>query len=363
MKYGVVVGLCMVAFGACQVAALPQAAGEQREVAAELSGPGALTVMTRSLGLEAGLKRVLETPRAAELPGRTAEAFTELSRPGLEARARALADELQYTRPHLLGLQDVWQVHTQRQGDALFGGTRPAEELVVDFLPLLLGELESRGLRYREVERVRNLDVELPLPPGGAAGLQDARFTSFDVVLARADVQVANVWSRRYQASRTVKVPGLGEVVRQRGWVSVVATVEKRTYRFVSTHLEPAPDAAGQRVQLAQAGELIAALRGEPLPIVLVGDFNTPAHLGLLGAPTYRELLLAGYVDVWSRQQAAPDWKRLHLILVRQGEASRPRQLGPVRAWPVGGSPETGLQAAEHDGLVARLRMPVARRP
>jgi hypothetical protein len=363
MKYGVVVGLCMVAFGACQVVALPQVAGEQREGAAGLSGPGSLTVMTRSLGLEAGLKRVLETPRAAELPGRTAEAFTELSRPRLEARARALADELQYARPHLLGLQDVWQVRTQRQGDALFGGTQPAEALEVDFLPLLLGELESRGLRYREVGRVRNLDVELPLRPEGAADFEDARFTSFDVVLARADVEVANAWSRRYQASRTVEVPGLGEVVREQGWVSMVATVEKRTYRFVSTHLEPAPDKAGQRVQLAQAGELIAALRGEPLPIVLVGDFNTPAHLGLMGAPTYRELLLAGYVDVWSRQQVAPDWKRLHLILVRQGEASRPRQLGPVMAWQVGGSPEQGLPAAERNGLVARMRMPTEGRP
>jgi hypothetical protein len=363
MKYGLVVGLCIVACGAWQVVALPQEAEQQGEVAAELSGPGSLTVMTRSLGLEAGLRRVLETPRAAELPQRTAETFTELSRSSLEARARALADELQYARPHLLGLQDVWQVRTQRHGDALFGGTQPAEELVVDFLPLLLGELESRGLRYREVGRVRNLDVELPMRQGGAQGFEDARFTGFDVVLARTDVEVANTWSRRYRASRTVKVPGLGEVVRQQGWVSLVATVEQRTYRFVSTHLEPSPDEPGQQVQLAQARELMASLRGEPLPVVLVGDFNTPAHLGLMGAPTYRELLLAGYVDVWSRQLAAPDWKRLHLILVRQGEASRPRQLGPVMAWPVGESPMQGLQAEKRNGLVARLRLPVALRP
>jgi hypothetical protein len=353
MKYGLVVGLCMVGFGACQVLALPPEAAKEREVADELSRPGSLTVMTRSLGLEAGLRPVLETPRAAELPERTAELFTGLRQMDVEARARALADELQYARPHLLGLQDVWQVRTQQQGDALFGGTRPATEVVVDFLPLLLGELESRGLRYREVGRVRNTDVELPMRARNAPGYEDARFTSFDVVLARTDVQVANTGSRSYRAHRTVKVPGQGELVRQRGWVSVTATVGTRSYRFVSTHLEPAPDEAGLRVQLAQAEELITALRGEPLPVVLVGDFNTPAHLGLVGAPTYRELLLAGYVDVWSRQQAAPDWKRLHLILVRQGEAHQPRQLGPVRAWPL----------EEQHGLVARLRMPLARRP
>jgi hypothetical protein len=351
MKYGVVVGLCMVAFGACQVVALPPEEEEQREVATELLSPGSLTVMTRSLGLEAGLT------------GRTAEDFTALRRMDLEAQARTLADELQYTRPHLLGLQDVWQVRTQQRGDALFGGTWPAGEVVVDFLPLLLGELESRGLRYREVGRVRNTDVELPMPADGAPGFEDVRFTGFDVVLARADVQVANAQSHVFQAHRTVKVRGLGAWVRQRGWVAVTATVAKRTYRFVSTHLEPAPDKAGLRVQLAQAEELIAALRGESLPVVLVGDFNTPAHLGLLGAPTYRELLLAGYVDVWSRQQAAPDWKRLHLILVRQSEVHRPRPLGPVMAWPVGERPGKGLRAEERNGLVARLKMPVAMRP
>jgi hypothetical protein len=219
---------------------------------------------------------------------------------------------------------------------------------------------------------VRNADVELPVLTGGALAFDDVRVTDFDVILARADVEVKEARAGNYVARREVRRPGQEPVELPRGWASVVAMVEGRKYRFVSTYLEPAPDEQGLRVQMAQAGELIRGLRGEPLPVVLVGDFNTPANLGLMGAPTYRELLLAGYVDVWTHRPGStrpvradmprelPSLaERLNLVLVRQPVAPGPRRMGPVLAYGVGGAWEERFGSWKPDlaGVVARLRM------
>lgn len=376
MRYGIAVGLMMVALGACQVATLPQVVDGREERSAarlsELFDRGALTVMTRGLSGGRHLERVLEDP-GARGPVRAAELLGALSPEDARARARKLADEIQYARPHLIGLQQVTQVRLQSPGDALFGGTRPAEQLYLDVLPVLLGELAARGLHYREVARVRNADVEVPLLASDAPAFDDVRLTDFDVILAREDVEVTQARAGNYLAHREVSRPGQEPVALPRGWVSVAAKVEGRKYRFVSTHLEPAPDEAGLRVQVAQAGELIGALRGEPLPVVLVGDFNTPANLGLMGAPTYRELLLAGYVDVWTHRQgsALPGGadtslelpalaERLNLVLVRKPVTPGLRRVGPVLAYGVGGALEEqrfGPWKPDLAGVVARLRM------
>ncbi|ATB34091.1 hypothetical protein MEBOL_007592 [Melittangium boletus DSM 14713] len=357
----------MVALGACQLAALPPAndATEGRG-ASSLFSPGALTVMTRSLSLNASPERVWESPSADQVPSRAAEWLSTLRQEDVSARARALADEIQYARPHLLGLQQVAQVRLQSPGDAIFGGTSPAQALQVDLLPMLLGELESRGLHYREVARVQNSDVEVPLRTSATPTYDDVRLTDFDVILVRSDVGVSGVRGGNYLARREVSAPGLGRMTLPRGWVSLEAEVHGRHYRFVSTHLEPAPGEEGLRVQLAQASELIDSLRGETLPVVLVGDFNTPANLGLVGAPTYRELLLAGYVDVWTRRPGTtlavmPLATRRNLVLVRSPVTPGPRQVGPVLAYGVGNArPEWrfGPWRTELGGVVARLRMP-----
>jgi hypothetical protein len=228
------------------------------------------------------------------------------------------------------------------------------------------------------VARVRNADVEVPVLTGAGPAFDDVRLTDFDVILARADVTVDGVRTGHYAARREVPGAGLGPVALPRGWASVAATVEGRKYRFVSTHLELAPDEDGLRVQLAQAEELIGSLRGERLPVVLVGSFNTPANLGLVGAPTYRELLLAGYVDVWTRRlgSALTDGgdvpaglpalaERGNLVLVRNPVMASVRRLGPVLAYGVGGTreaPRFEPGSANLAGVVARLRMPASAR-
>ncbi|MBM7116072.1 endonuclease/exonuclease/phosphatase family protein [Archangium primigenium] len=354
------IGLCLGVLGACHLATRPPAPDER---------PGTLTVMTRSLAPATSLERVWSATGAAEVAPRVAEWWGALRQEDLVARSRALADEIQYARPHLLGLQQVAQVRLQSPGDAIFGGGEPAQALQLDLLPALLAELDARGLRYREVARVRDLDVEVPLLTGAAPSFDDARLTDFDVILAREDVAVSGVRTGNYVARRDVEVPGLGRLALPRGWLSLVAEVGGQRYRFVSTHLEAAPGEEGLRVQLAQAAELIHTLRGEPLPVVLVGDFNSPANLGLVGAPTYRELLLAGYVDVWTRRPGgalafSPLETRRNLVLVRGSAASGPPRVGPVLAYGVGDArPERRLAPWRSNlgGVVAHLRLPPPR--
>jgi hypothetical protein len=189
------------------------------------------------------------------------------------------------------------------------------------------------------------------------------RLLDSDVVLVSEGVEVGGALSERFRAALTVQVAGLEPVVLRRGCVSVEASVEGRTYRFVSTHLEPGSDEEGLRVQQTQAKELVAALHGEALPVVLAGSFHSPANLGLIGAPTYRELLLAGYVDMWTRrlgpEEEAPG-PRVELVMVRQRV---PGHVGLVQAWELrgrGAPVPLSDWLMEQMGLVARLKLPQA---
>jgi endonuclease/exonuclease/phosphatase (EEP) superfamily protein YafD len=86
--------------------------------------------------------------------------------------------------------------------------------------------------------------------------------------------------------------------------VAVDAAVGPRVVRFATTHLEdtPFPD-----VQLAQAQELAAALSSETKPVILVGDFNSPAPDG--GAYPY--LASQGFVDAWTKNVRVDQGKGL----------------------------------------------------
>ena len=203
----------------------------------------------------------------------------------------------------------------------------------------------------------------------------DVRLTDYDVVLARGDVGISRVAEVNYQAR--LPVPGFGIEI-PRGYVAVDATVGRKTYRFVNTHLEPAPIPEILPVQLGQAQELVASLQGETLPVIVVGDLNTPAPTG----ETYQYLESQGFVDVWTRnllkrqgpgntnphdpdlRNEFPDlYQRIDLIFVRNplGPAEN-TVVGPVFAVVVGDELDdltpSGLWPSDHAGVVARMRIP-----
>lgn len=334
-------------------------------------GRGAdLTVMTQNLyyGFDVGPLLAAENPE--EIPVLAAQAFGQLISTDFPGRAGAMADEIARKRPHLIGLQEVALIRLQSPGDAVLGGNVPAETVLYDYLEILLGALAERGLDYRVAGKVQNVDVELPMIVDPEAfAFDDVRLTDFDVVLARWDVAVSNVATQNFQAK--LPLANLGTEV-PRGYVAIDARIGGRIFRFASAHLEDTPFL---EIQLAQAQELAAALSSETKPVILVGDFNSPAPEG----DTYKFLASQGYADVWAASPErdagegltwghAPDLRnetveftqRLDLVLVRDPlpESSRVR-LAALRAtiWGDELSERTasGLWPSDHAGVTAEM--------
>lgn len=339
----------------------------------------ALTVMTRNIYVGANVDCVLAAQDPNEIPVRVAQAFQMLQATNFYERAEALAKEVFWTRPQLIGLQEISLIRTQSPGDAIIGGTTPAEDVVYDYLDIFLDALNAKGLHYSVAGVVQNSDVEVPMLVGtNPLAFDDVRLTDYDVVLARNGVQVSNVLTANYQARLIVPI-GSTQIEIPRGFVALDATVGSKTYRFVNTHLEPASIPELVPLQLAQAQELAATLQNETKPLIVVGDFNSEATSG----QTYQFMVSEDYVDSWTRNiipfnhngYTAPHDddllnthvnfnKRIDLIFVKSNVWRYGNQvIGPVFGIIVGDEywnrTSSGLWPSDHGGVVSRLRIPV----
>jgi len=128
---------------------------------------GSVVVMTRNLYVGADILRIVEVESPSDIPLVVAETLETVRRSQPAERMAAIADEIAKRKPHLVGLQEAFQIKTQFPGDFFIGNPHPAEYVEVDYLELLLGALEDRGLHYRVAAALANIDVELP----GFAGL------------------------------------------------------------------------------------------------------------------------------------------------------------------------------------------------
>jgi hypothetical protein len=201
-------------------------------------------------------------------------------------RAKALADEIAADQPLLVGLQEVT---TYRRG-ALLDAAR-AEEVIIDFLDVLLAELAERGTPYRAIVSIDDFDGELPLV-GSPQGSFDLRLTDRDVIIVRDDgpasqLQVRGTDAGHFTAALQVGIAG-EQVPIVRGWVSADVRHRGKTFRFVNTHREAFDDV----VNGAQIAELVAGPLATSLPVVLVGDLNATPGSSMM-APVFA----AGFQD------------------------------------------------------------------
>jgi len=335
---------------------------------------GDLSVMTRNIYVGTDVDKVLEAEDLNQIPFIVAELVLMLESTDFLTRAGLLADEIALSQPHLIALQEVSLIRFQSPGDYLVGNPIPAEENPISYLNILLNQLGLKGLNYTVAGVVQNADVELPMftgftgDPDNPITYDDVRLTDYDVVLARADVQVSNVTARNFKARLTIPEAG---IVVPRGYVLLNARVDGKRYHFINTHLEP----ASLPIRLLQAFELVSGLWGKPYPIVMAGDFNSQAPNGL----TYKYIASRGFVDVWTRNSLTdnPDGftyghdmdlrnrndafdERIDFIFVRNKLLWR--YIGPVAAIVVGEDPAVwdmyGLWPSDHGGVVASLSIP-----
>ncbi|MGE5358633.1 MAG: endonuclease/exonuclease/phosphatase family protein, partial [Bacteroidales bacterium] len=215
------------------------------------------------------------------------------------ARALQLAQEISVAAPDIIGLQEA----------TLWDFTDAKGHRTYDQLALLVDDLAAAGHPYRVVAVQVLTDIPIDIP-----GLVSARFTDRNAILIRADLppgqlDVYATGSRLYQASVPFTLPDGTTAPVPQGWMTADVRVRGARFKFVNTHLmsvvpEP-PDALAYTtwLQTQQATELLGALQGTSLPIVLVGDFNSGAEFPQQGpdkTPTAAMIAAAGYTDVWA---------------------------------------------------------------
>ena len=320
-----------------------------------------VTVMTRNLYLGADIFRLTQATSAQELPVIADSIFAIMQTNDFEARAGALAAEIEAADPHLVGLQEVELYRTQDPSDYFTNPTVNATDVHIDFLEVLMDSLSARGLSYSVASQVVNADVELPAARSQTEFF-DIRMTDRDVILARSDVGTSNAGDDGYDVIVPYELASGDTVWFERGYTWVDATVDNVELLFINTHLEVSAGGQLTFFQNAQAEELIARFVGAA-PAIAVGDFNTGP-----GDNPY-SLLTAAFVDAWPGigsgdgltccqpevlSQSQDFYERIDLILYHGN-------MTPLSAAVVGDEPADrttgGLWPSDHAGVVATFQI------
>lgn len=340
------------------------------------------TVMTRNLYLGADLVPVLTalaTGDDATIVGAATRTWGAVQATRPSERMAAIADEIVAADADVVGLQEVTTWTTSTYDPRTGSVSNPT--VAYDFLDLLIDALAARGAGYHEVTgaTARNFSSP-PIPvlatPTATVPTQAVQLADRDVVIARDDVTTSNARTGTYR--NVVSFPfGDSTLPVARGWGSADVRVGKATFRFVNSHLEAfgIPGVDAEQVRVAQVGELlaaqdaIAASSGE-LPIVYVGDYNSPAPTGA----AYSALLAGVGTDAWTRTHRDPGYtcclgatltdpdnpltSRIDLVLLGAGVKA-------ARATIVGDDPSemtaSGLWPSDHAGVVATVVVPARR--
>ena len=326
-------------------------------------------VMTRNMFVGTDFSEVFAALDTPTLLAEVAEAFGEVQASNVQARIKAIAHEINSTKPDLVSLQEValWQTGP-------FDPTSPSANTVAfDYLQLLLDELNNESFNYGPVAVLTNLVAVAPAI--GPTGLFDGRFTDRVVVLARTggnkkEFDVENVIASHFSTILSVPTPTLGQITILRGYIS--ADVERcgKKLRFVTAHLESFEEQIGLPFpffRFAQAMELLQGPTNTSVPVVLAGDFNADAENA--NDPIYQLLLSGGFLDSWS--QTSPNkpgvtWplflenpfvyttstQRLDLVLTRGAVIAEKTDLVGERDV----TPRSPMPS-DHAGLVATLKL------
>jgi len=272
-------------------------------VYAELVRFGRLTVYTRNLYIGTDFDPVLAALQGSGSAVDAARtAFNEIAQTKFPQRATALATEIEAIRPHLIGLQEVFDFRLNGQhGDLPF----------IDYLQTLLAALEARHLHYRVAAVVNTINLTFSLDFLPLAGDEVLQVLDRNVILVRSDVDTTvadfhclhpSADGCNYTVLLPLPPPLPNAVVR--GFVGVDAVVDGAIYRFVTTHLEVGAIGAQEltAIQKAQAAELVVTIglaTPPKRPVILAGDFNS-APTDAAGS-VYDIIRAAFYADTWQR--------------------------------------------------------------
>jgi hypothetical protein len=325
---------------------------------------GKITLMTRNLCQGVDLSPLATATNATDFFKAVGAAYNRMQATNFPERADALAEEIVRTSPDLIGLHEAVLFRTQIPSD---GPATPATNVSYDFIQILLDSLKNRGVHYTMAAVQTGFDIEAP--GSFAAGLMDVRLTDRDVILVRENLKefgLSNAQGAQFAAKSSFPSP-FGSVNFPCSWVSLDVTFRGgNKVRIISTHLEP----ISPSIQLSQATELLNGPGNTPLPLILIGDFNSNADG--TGTATYANLINAGFKDAWTIQGQGNGStccqhadllnsestlnRRIDLALFRgdlkvqavQLTGNTTKERTPSNHWP-----------SDHAGLVAKLKLTI----
>ncbi len=315
-----------------------------------------LTVMTYNVYVGSSAEPLLNVENLLQVPSEVAKMYNNVMASDFSSRAQGIVKSIKAHHPHIIGLQEISLIRRQSPGDYLPDNPTLAEDVVLDFLQILMEALSAEGLNYSVAAQIENIDIEMPMI--AETGLDDIRLTDYDVILARNDVEITRQVSANYENKLKFEMLGL-EILR--GFAAVDATISGKTYHVVNTHLE----SYTEENRVAQTQELVDILSDVELPVILLGDFNTRATEGT----GYNILLSAGYVDTWQMDsetngntccQADDILNEISDLTVRIDQIFvRNLDLTSVLTNTVGDKPDdrlsSGLWPSDHAGVVAQF--------
>lgn len=214
-----------------------------------------------------------------------------LQKTDFPTRAKTFAAEIAETRPHAVGLQEVYEIHADLSALGI------PSQINLDYLAILKAALAARHLPYAVIATV----VDANFQPVPGIELIDRDVLLIDTTRVRRDGAIV---AQTFQNNIGVLAPGID---KKAGYIVAPVKIGAMRVALVTTHLEsdlgPSSYPLVSQLRGAQAAEIAAVLGATPRAIV-VGDLNDVA-----GSPMYQILQGAGLTDAWpalKRNDAGP---------------------------------------------------------
>lgn len=313
-----------------------------------------LRVATYNIYLGADLSLVFGVESPEQLRQQAQLVYRQLLGTDFAARAEAIARLLVRDRVDVVGLQEVARWSMAAPGP---DGAMGEPQLWCDFLAELLGALDRAGTRYEAHAANPNFH--------GSAAISERVEMSvlgLNVILVRRDSGIAVTSSRTGSYSVTLDI-GTGmeglvlNVPRSWGWVDAV--VDGSRFRFVNTHTE----AYDEPTRNAQRDELLHQVGDPGMPVIVVGDFNSPPESAGMPASFQDAWVVAGDGGPGHTCGQAPDLanaedllaERIDYVWVRDALVDSCRVVGSADQDRTTGA---NLWPSDHACVVCDIRLP-----